>query len=101
MGGAIVYYALTAYMNSGLEYMNAATITSSVEILKTLRSGDTQHGYDMLEMRLDGAIIMFYHLPRLTKEGLNAIEAAKGYRRQYPFEESNTNVENAVREVLR
>jgi len=99
IGGSVIYVAMAKYMNKGQELMDASAITSTIETLKTLRGGDTKHGYDLLETHLDQSIIMF-SLPPQTKEGLTAIEAAKSYRQQYPFKESDTNVDNAINEVL-
>jgi hypothetical protein len=100
IGGGSAYMILASYMNKVAEQVEAANIITTISDLRALRSGNTQSGYDLLETRLNGSIIMFYSSAPQTKEGSNALSSARNYRKLYPFKGSDTNLEDAVYEVL-
>jgi hypothetical protein len=99
-GGGLVYLNLEAYLSKRLELSEAVTIMSTVQTLRVLRDNEIQSALDLLETRLNGALITFCSPPPLTKEGAMALAKARQYREKFPFRGSDPVVDDAISKVL-
>lgn len=77
-------------------------IATTVRILENLHSGRTNEAMQLLESRLDGAVMSFYGPSgNQHDESYDAVlKMAKEYRRKYPLKEGATGTNSAVERVF-
>ena len=74
-------------------------IACTLKVLRDLRTGNTNEAIELLESKLDDALVGYETLPRLagTKR---MIELAKQYREEFPHKTDNASVDAAVERTL-
>ncbi|MBI2070400.1 MAG: hypothetical protein HYT79_07320 [Elusimicrobia bacterium] len=88
-------------------YGDARDIQSRVGALKHLRSGDRKQGIELLEARLDDALIMFdpnEPYPGLTQRTMaemnKAIRESKEYRQAHPRQSNRPGIDEMVKNLF-
>jgi hypothetical protein len=106
LGGMAVFHFGTRFIGYGTINAESAEAAVTVHALERLRAGDTNGAEDLLESRLDGALISvksFLQSVPTTRRDTNAIQTlrlAKSYRDKFPRKTSTPEVDQAVAQAL-
>lgn len=98
--------------NSAMEVANLVTamhtgravtdLATTVRILENLRSGRTNDAIQLLESRLDAAVMSFDDPSDTTRDQIYdpMLKMAKEYRSKYPFKEGVPEIDSVVERVF-
>jgi hypothetical protein len=101
-GSAVAWFYSHFLLAQSLATSAAAGVGNKVAILKSLKAGDSKEVADLLEIELDGDLIVLSLVPESTidERMSRAIARAAEYRTTSPYKSGDPQVDSAVASVL-
>jgi len=101
-GGAVAWFYGQVLLTQSLALSAAAGVGNKVAILKSLRAGDSQKVAALLEIELDGDLVVLGLVPESSIDDRmsRAIARAADYRATSPYKSGDPVVATAVSDVL-